>query len=116
MSKSLNYTTELMLCIGGSEGPELKLSIDYNFIPGYPTTYHEPGACDSVELGRIRIQDTDGRYLDCPAWLAEKIEADTELRDTIRLAAIEELAGEASAAAEYKADAARDDAMMERLQ
>jgi hypothetical protein len=92
---------------------EFVLHLGYFFTPGYPDSYDEPGASDSIEIVRIRLLKPDGtKEYDVPVWMQALIDNDESLTASLMADAREDIAYHAEAAAEYRAEADRDDRMM----
>lgn len=100
-------TTALHLALweGGGE-VEVEAVIDFNVIPGSPSTYHQPAEAAMVEVTRFRLRKPKTKeWLTCPAWIEEAFISDESFDAWLMSEADEQ----AAAAADDAADAKRDE-------
>lgn len=102
--------TTILFSLAGQDEREADVEVTYTVTPGYAETRLEPGAEMTVEIEKIVI--VGGPEPIDITWIVNAgFYADADFEEMIG----EELAGEEQDAAEYRADARRDDAMMERF-
>ena len=114
MPRTRTFITFLDLAISDGGSQNLVLAVDYEFHPGFKGSWDEPPEGDTAEITAVRIL-RDGNHLPAPAWLSDWIEADAVLLDRLIADAAENNESDKADAAERRAEAARDDRMMEGL-
>lgn len=102
--------THLRMSLGGIEEHEVEALIGYWCTPAWPPSHDDPGSDALVEIDTIRLIG-DNDTLGLPAWMV-----DPWRHDEVLIAdCMEDWADDMAAAEEARADARRDDLMMERF-
>ncbi|MFK5600216.1 hypothetical protein ACFZ8E_24935 [Methylobacterium sp. HMF5984] len=112
MARTRTFITGLDLSLWDGGEQQLVLAVDYEFHPGSKGSWDEPPAGDTAEVTAVRIL-RDGEHLSVPEWLSGWIEAAAGLLDSLVTHAAEQNDSDKSDAAERRAEADRDDRMME---
>lgn len=109
--------TTLLLSVATGSEKELAIEVHYEGTAGYAASHDEPGCDDTVEVvavlldGGEKVSIASGTNV-----LTLLFDDDVDLIAECLADWCERREDERSAAAEYQADARRDDAMMERFE
>ncbi|MBO9602578.1 MAG: hypothetical protein J7496_08730 [Novosphingobium sp.] len=101
--------TEIEINTGGFQDYSVPVVIDYTYQAGCSATYTQPGEADTVSLNSIKVIDAAGKSHDSD-WLIDLLCDDDEL---LSLCALDWQEAQQDAA-EYRAEARREDAELER--
>ena len=106
----MKFETALLLSIGSGDAEHefKRLVVEYRYVKGYPQRQTEPGEPEHCVLGNVYAL-IDGARHPLPEWMVEP------LTDQLEAMALDIYRGERDDALERRAEARRDDAMLDRV-
>ena len=112
MARTRTFISGLGISLWDGGDQEFVLVVEYEFQPGFAGSRDEPPEAATAEITAMRIS-RDGKPFAAPAWLSDWIEADADLLDNLVAHARQQNDSDMADAEERRAEADRDDRMME---
>ncbi|MCJ2107893.1 hypothetical protein MKK70_21440 [Methylobacterium sp. E-041] len=113
MARPRTFKTSIDLSLAHGGECELSLLITYEFTPGFSGSRDEPPYGASAEITDVRVTDAGADVASIAPWVTALCQADEGLLECLVEDAHEQDASDRDHAAERRAEADRDDRMME---
>jgi len=114
MAKPRTFISGLGISLFDGADQDFGLVIEYEFHPGFKGSWDEPPEAATAEITALHLSRY-GKHFPIPAWLSDWIEADADLLDNLVAHARQQNDSDLADAEERRAEAARDNRMMEGL-